>query len=95
MFKDPVCAPEQLECVGNVSYNTSKCIKPCNGMMIISYSKSEFNNNLKNYMAASIDSYRNYKKYFKYPFGIKGMNKEQQTADFKIYHKNHKIIFRL
>ena len=48
-------------------------------MMIISYSKSEFNNNLKNYMDASLDSYRNYKKYFKYPFGIKGIKNNIKT----------------
>ena len=52
-------------------------------MMIISYSKSEFNNNiLKNNMDASIDSYRNYKKYFKYPFGIKGIKNNFKDYNF-------------
>ena len=94
LLKDPVCAPEQLECVDN-SHQKAKCIKPCNGMMIRSYSKSDFNGKLKKDIVALITAYRNYKKYVRYPFIIKGINKEQQTTDFKIYHKNHELIFRL
>ena len=67
-----MCSPEELECIGNLKLNSSICIKSCEGLMVTGYSKQEFDDYSKDYIQKTLTAYKNYKKWFKFPRGIKG-----------------------
>ena len=49
------------------------CTNKCNGMMVTSFSKNNFDVKLQDYIPLEINSYKKYKKWFKTNFGIKGL----------------------
>ena len=72
-FKVPVCVPEQLQCVKQDIKLSSMCIKSCEGLMITGYSKLEFDHYSQNNIQNTLRAYKDYKKWFKFPTGIKGI----------------------
>ena len=57
----------------NIKPISDECTIACNGLMITSYSKSEFDGNLNEYIKKSLTDYEYYKGYFdEYPLGLKG-----------------------
>ena len=64
-FQVPLCTPNQLSCVKNVTVDTSMCFHKCNGMMLTSFFKSDFDAKIKNYIPMEITAYKKYKKRFK------------------------------
>ena len=53
--------------------NSSRCIKSCEGLMITGYSKLEFDHYSQNNIQNTLRAYKDYKKWFKFPTGIKGI----------------------
>ena len=62
-----------MECVNNVVVNNSGCLKPCSGLIVTSFSKSNLNKDLEEMQALS-KAYNNYKKITEYPPGYTGRN---------------------
>ena len=71
-LQDQACTPEQMMCVQSIQFNSSMCIKSCNGLMINGYSKFLFDKNSREDTHKTDIAYTNYKKGFKFPHGIKG-----------------------
>ena len=72
--QEPICTPQQLQCVENVKANVSMCIKSCNGMMITGFTKSELNKYPEENIQKTLIAYEHYKSSFQFPSGIKGLN---------------------
>ena len=70
-FQDQLCSWELLKCVTHVKVDTSICMKPCSGMLITSFTKTEHNKNLEDVLP-SLDQYNTYKKVTQYPSGFDG-----------------------
>ena len=72
-WQETVCNPQALlNCVKNIKTANNTCIKSCNGLMITGYSKQEFDKNALKTIENTVNAYKNYKKWFKFPQGIKG-----------------------
>ena len=41
LLQGPICSSWQLECVNQIKIDTSKCLKPCSGVIVSSLIKSE------------------------------------------------------
>ena len=63
-MQDQACTPEQMMCVQSIQFNSSMCIKSCNGL--------QFDKNSREDTHQTDIAYTNYKKGFKFPHGIKG-----------------------
>ena len=42
----PLCAPEKLKCIRNVTVDNSNCLQTCSGMLITSYTVEEIEKQL-------------------------------------------------
>ena len=73
-----MCSPEQVKCLRNIKVNAT-CAKSCSGLTITSFTKSEFDENSLMDIKTTINAYKYYKKWFKFPQGIKG-NLSQHTC---------------
>ena len=73
-MQDPLCSAEAEACVQsvNVSTNNTSCLKPCTGLMVTSFSHSEFDEKLDNLLYEEVIAYKKYKKWFRYPDDLKG-----------------------
>ena len=69
----PVCRPQQMECVQSVEKDFSKCVKPCSGMVIASFTKSR-NINLQDLMSKALSDYNNFTNWRGLPHELKGKN---------------------
>ena len=65
LIQAPLCTPNLLSCVHNVTVDTSMCVHKCNGMMLTSFFKSDFDAKIKSYIPLEITAYKKYKKRFK------------------------------
>ena len=62
---------KKLECVNNVIVDTVSCLKPCSGLLVTSFSKSNDNKNLDD-LFPFLKAYNYYKKITPYPSGYYG-----------------------
>ena len=70
----PSCTTEiQHECLQKISVDTYNCKKSCNGLLITSFSKTEFDKNLERHIPKALNAYRKYKKMFQYNPIMEGM----------------------
>ena len=70
----PSCTTEiQHECLQKISLDTYNCKKSCNGLLITSFSKTEFVKNLERHIPKALNAYRKYKKMFQYNPIMEGM----------------------
>merc|ERR1719195_837178 len=58
------CSQEQLRCAYD-KVDSSQCVHKCNGMMVTSYSKSDIDGELEDYIPLEVAAYNKYKKRFK------------------------------
>ena len=74
-FQDqPSCITQsQQECLQKISVETYYCKKPCNGLLITSFFKTEFNKNLERHIPQAFNAYKKYKKMFQYNPIMEGM----------------------
>ena len=72
--QEPVCSHPQMKCIENIKFNSSICMKSCNGLMVTGYTKLfEIDENIhQENIQKTINAFRAYKKWFKFPHGIKG-----------------------
>ena len=70
--KAPLCSSQQLQCVKNISTDTSQCRPMCEGLLVTSYSRSDNQRTLEQYTSLVGKDYDNYKTFVKYPASIKG-----------------------
>ena len=61
-----------MKCVENMKMNTSTCTKSCNGLMITGYTKFDFYNYPQGNIEKTMRAYKEFKKWFRFPSGIKG-----------------------
>ena len=77
LLQDTVCSPAQLKCVQKIPSRPANidilCMKSCDGLMITGYTKFDFNEYSRKEIQSTIKAYRNYKKWLKFPKGIKGI----------------------
>ena len=63
----PSCTTQsQQECHQKISLDTYNCKKSCNGLLITSFSKTEFDKSLERHIPKALNAYRKYKKMFQY-----------------------------
>ena len=77
LIQEPLCSDvKELECVNlaKVNVDTSSCLKPCSGLIITSFAKSDKNLDLDSRLPF-MDEYNNYKKITRYPSGYNGKSK--------------------
>ena len=67
-----MCAPDQMECVANVSVEKKNCLKKCSGVLVTSFDKSKDYQSERFISKLSTD-YWNYKGYFQFPQQYKGL----------------------
>ena len=68
IFKETLCTSSQEleDCVNNVKVDTSSCLKPCSGLIVTSFVKSELKKNLET-LFPIFGQYKLYKKVTTYP----------------------------
>ena len=71
-MQEPVCASKkQLDCVESLKIDTSNCLKPCSGLLVTSFSKSDVHVHSKSLNLLPINKkYNDYKKLTQNPPGI-------------------------
>ena len=68
------CSSEELECVKKVEVNDlSNCLKPCSGLVVTSFTRSDPPSNLDILFPIS-RQYNKYKKITEHPVGYDGNN---------------------
>ena len=72
-FKEPLCSALKLDCVDKISVDTSSCMKPCSGLIVTSFSKSEISKNVELYYPKIWRQYNNFKTISSYPPGLIGI----------------------
>ena len=67
-----VCSsPKELECANKVDTETAYCLKPCSGLYVTSFSRSDVTDGMENLMPI-LENYNNYKRISEYPSGESG-----------------------
>ena len=73
-FQETLCSsPQELECANNVKVDTSSCLKPCSGLIVTSFAKSELKKDLETLFPIFRD-YNLYKRVSTYPSVANGMS---------------------
>ena len=70
-FKEPICIPKDFECVSSIEVETFGCQKPCSGLFVNSFYKSEQKKDVENLFPV-FEDYNSYKKITGYPSGFRG-----------------------
>ena len=75
VFKNSICSSfEELECLNKTRVDTSRCLKPCSGLIITTLAKSEHKSNWLDFFPTTIvNHYSKYKRETGYPSGKEGM----------------------
>ena len=68
----PLCSSFKMKCVKNVKADNSICLKPCSGLFVNSFSKSQQSKMINNIFPNMIESYNSYKKFTDFPDGLPG-----------------------
>ena len=72
--QENVCnSPQELECTNNVKVDTSSCLKPCSGLIVTSFYKSQLKKELATLFPIFGD-YNLYKKVTTHPSVANGMS---------------------
>ena len=71
MQKSLCSSKEELACLRETKVDTSDCVKPCSGLIITSYSKSEVDDKLEGLMPF-LPAYNDFKKKTTNPSGFRG-----------------------
>ena len=72
-FKEPLCSAQKLDCVDKISVDTSSCMKPCSGLIVTSFAKSEKYKDLKLLYSNIMTQYDSFKTITSYPPGLIGI----------------------
>ena len=75
---------KQMNCIENIKVDTSDCLKPCSGLIVTSFTKTQENRNMDNWLTV-LDDYQVYKKVTVVPFGETG------KYYIKIYHPVNRL----
>ena len=73
-FQEPLCSLKDVECLRKIKINSNQCLKPCSGLILTSFSKTEPKNNLESLIEEEVLAYDKYMKWFEYPTALKGFN---------------------
>ena len=69
--QESLCSSKVLECVKKVEVNDSNCLKPCSGLVVTSFTRSDPPSNLDILFPIS-GQYNKYKKITEHPVGYNG-----------------------
>ena len=75
VFKNSICSSfVELECINKTRVDTSRCLKPCSGLIITTLAKSEQKSNWMYFFpVTTVNDYSTYKRKTGYPNGEKGL----------------------
>ena len=62
---------KQMNCIENIKVDISGCLKPCSGLIVTSFTKTQEKRNMDNWLTV-LDDYQVYKKVTVVPFGETG-----------------------
>ena len=71
MSQGSFCSSKELECVKKVEVNDFNCLKPCSGLVVTSFTRSDPPSNLDILFPIS-GQYNKYKKITEHPVGYDG-----------------------
>ena len=60
-----------MECVNNIKVDTSRCLKPCSGLIVTSFTKFYRDKNIEN-LIPIVEDYDKYKIFSSTPPGLSG-----------------------
>ena len=82
IFKNSICSSfEELECMNKTRVDTSRCLKPCSGLIITTLAKSEQKSNWMDFFPiTTVYDYSKYKRETGYPSGQEGMNHKKMLS---------------
>ena len=73
IFQETLCSsPQELDCVKNMKVDTSSCLKPCSGLVVTSFAKSELKKDLETLFPIS-GEYNIFKRVTTYPSKANGI----------------------
>ena len=78
--QEPICSVQKLECVDKIQVDTSTCMKPCSGLIVTSFAKSEKHKDLQLLYPKKLTQYNNYKTISTYPLGLVGSKVTYQLS---------------
>ena len=67
-----MCSSRNLNCVQNIKFDTSHCIKSCSGLIVTSFSKYGDSKTDSISLKPLVKAYDEYKKITEYPTGYTG-----------------------
>ena len=74
IFQETLCSsPQELDCVKNMKVDTSSCLKPCSGLVVTSFAKSELKKDLGT-LFPILGEYNLFKRVTTYPSKADGMS---------------------
>ena len=71
IIQEPLCSLSGIHCANNVTVDSSNCLKPCTGLIVTSYSKSNEEMDLEK-LFPFLKAYDKYKKLTPFPSGYYG-----------------------
>ena len=57
----PMCSSEQMDCINSITVDTSGCLKPCSGLIVTSFTKTQEDRKMDNWLTV-LQDYKIYKK---------------------------------
>ena len=72
IIQAPLCSSEQMDCINNISsVDTSGCLKPCSGLIVTSFTKTQEGRIMDNWLNV-LEDYYIFKKVTPFPAEILG-----------------------
>ena len=73
IIQDQSCNSVELECVNKIRLEPYKCLPPCSGLIITSFSRADPKQNFESLISGEVAAYYKYMKWFEFPSKLKGI----------------------
>ena len=71
-IQTPLCTPEKISCVQNITIEETQCLHECSGLIVNSYIKNEEPTDMDEILAPVLEDYAKYKGLTPFPPEIRG-----------------------
>ena len=78
-LQEPTCTSSNFQCVQDTKGDTSKCLPPCSGLILSSYTKTDKHKDLNSLIPSVLKDYSKYQKCYEknskcsFPLSLKGL----------------------